>query len=184
MASIGNLYRLYQRQWTYCEAVNANWNEDLHTAGFIIDANPQSAKLRHYLPAIMVCSPMRMQQIRLGQCRWWRKQPNQWSYRHVAVLNGSATSFNNQNTAKTDVMVWRLLIWKVVSRKTTRLKHPWKWRETNINRQFCRWLEYAQVDLQKSKNEVVADGNDSAPWPRQSGMQKATCSMTSRSLQC
>ncbi|MCX9842522.1 hypothetical protein NNE08_24220 [Escherichia coli] len=39
----------------------------------------------------------------------------------------------------------------------------------------------AQVDLQKSKNEVVADGNDSATMTATVRDAKATCSMTSRS---
>ncbi len=181
MVSIRQPIPLYQRQWAYCEAVNAKLEWRLHTAGFIIDANPQSAKIATLLPAIMVCSPMRMQQTPSRSIRWWRKQPNQWSYRHICGIKRSATSFNNQNTAKTDVNGLALLIWKVVSRKTIRLKSPLKMRETNVNRQFCRRLEYRAGWLQKSKNEVVADGNDSATMTAQFGMQKATCSMTSRS---
>ncbi|MFP1559071.1 hypothetical protein ACLB1T_30615 [Escherichia coli] len=43
-----------------------NLNEDLHTAGFIMTPTRSQQKLRHYLPAIMVCSPMRMQQTPSG----------------------------------------------------------------------------------------------------------------------
>ncbi len=161
-----------------------NWNEDLHTAGFIIDATRSQRKLRHYLPAIMVCSPWECSKHRLGQCRWWGKQPNHDHTVTFAVLNGSATSFNNQTPQKRMLMVWRLLIWKVVSRRQHGWSHPWKWRETNVNRQFVGDSSTAQVDLQKSKNEVVVTAMTAPQWPRQSGMQKATCQWRQGHLQC
>ncbi len=182
MASIRRPIPPIQRQWTYCEAINAKLEWRFASAGFIIDANPQSAKIATLSAAIMVCSPMRMQQTPSRSMSLWRKQPNQWSYRHVCGIKRIATSFNNQNTAKTDVNGLATFIWKVVSRKTTRLKSPLKMAWTNVNRQFCRRLEYRAGWSAESKNEVVADGNDSVTMTATVGMQKATCSMTSWSL--
>lgn len=80
-----------------------------------------------------------------------------------AVLSGSATSFNNQNTAKTDVN--GLATFELKSSKqednTVEVTLENGVKQTLIV-SFVGDSSTAQVDLQKSKNEVVADGNDSA----------------------
>ncbi|HDQ0795707.1 TPA: Ig-like domain-containing protein, partial [Escherichia coli] len=80
-----------------------------------------------------------------------------------AVLSGSATSFNNQNTAKTDVN--GLATFDLKSSKqednTVEVTLENGVKQTLII-SFVGDSSTAQVDLQKSKNEVVADGNDSA----------------------
>ncbi|ENH6347983.1 Ig-like domain-containing protein, partial [Escherichia coli] len=80
-----------------------------------------------------------------------------------AVLSGSATSFNNQNTAKTDVN--GLATFDLKSSKqednTVEVTLENGVKQTLIV-SFVGDSSTAQVDLQKSKNEVVADGNDSA----------------------
>ncbi|MGG7400402.1 Ig-like domain-containing protein, partial [Escherichia coli] len=79
-----------------------------------------------------------------------------------AVLSGSATSFNNQNTAKTDVN--GLATFDLKSSKqednTVEVTLENGVKQTLIV-SFVGDSSTAQVDLQKSKNEVVADGNDS-----------------------
>ncbi len=80
-----------------------------------------------------------------------------------AVLSGSATSFNNQNTAKTDVN--GLATFDLKSSKqednTVEVTLENGVKQTLIV-SFVGDSSTAQVELQKSKNEVVADGNDSA----------------------
>ncbi|SQD04691.1 adhesin [Escherichia coli] len=80
-----------------------------------------------------------------------------------AVLSGSATCFNNQNTAKTDVN--GLATFDLKSSKqednTVEVTLENGVKQTLIV-SFVGDSSTAQVDLQKSKNEVVADGNDSA----------------------
>ncbi|MBK1744910.1 MAG: inverse autotransporter adhesin YeeJ, partial [Escherichia coli] len=80
-----------------------------------------------------------------------------------AVLSGSATCFNNQNTAKTDVN--GLATFDLKSSKqednTVEVTLENGVKQTLIV-SFVGDSSTAQVELQKSKNEVVADGNDSA----------------------
>ncbi|MGG7376342.1 Ig-like domain-containing protein, partial [Escherichia coli] len=79
-----------------------------------------------------------------------------------AVLSGSATSFNNQNTAKTDVNGLATFDLKSSKQEDNTVKVT---LENGVKQtlivSFVGDSSTAQVDLQKSKNEVVADGNDS-----------------------
>ncbi|HGU4540439.1 TPA: inverse autotransporter adhesin YeeJ [Escherichia coli] len=117
-----------------------NWNEDLHTAGFIIDANPQSAKI-----ATLSASN------------------NGVLANENAANTGSATCFNNQNTAKTDVNGLATFDLKSSKQEDNTVEVTLEnGVKQTLNVSFVGDSSTAQVDLQKSKNEVVADGNDSA----------------------
>ena len=80
-----------------------------------------------------------------------------------AVLSGSATSFNNQNTAKTDVNGLATFDLKSSKQEDNTVEVTLEnGMKQTLNVSFVGDSSTAQVDLQKSKNEVVADGNDSA----------------------
>ncbi|EIX7443696.1 Ig-like domain-containing protein [Escherichia coli] len=141
-----------------------NWNEDLHTAGFIIDANPQSAKIAT-LPASnngVLANENAANTVSVNVADEGSNPINDHTFT-FAVLSGSATSFNNQNTAKTDVN--GLATFDLKSSKqednTVEVTLENGVKQTLIV-SFVGDSSTAQVDLQKSKNEVVADGNDSA----------------------
>lgn len=141
-----------------------NWNEDLHTAGFIIDANPQSAKIAT-LPASnngVLANENAANTVSVNVADEGSNPINDHTVT-FAVLSGSATSFNNQNTAKTDVN--GLATFDLKSSKqednTVEVTLENGVKQTLII-SFVGDSSTAQVDLQKSKNEVVADGNDSA----------------------
>ncbi|MCA7282049.1 Ig-like domain-containing protein [Escherichia coli] len=141
-----------------------NWNEDLHTAGFIIDANPQSAKIAT-LPASnngVLANENAANTVSVNVADEGSNPINDHTVT-FAVLSGSATSFNNQNTAKTDVN--GLATFDLKSSKqednTVEVTLENGVKQTLIV-SFVGDSSTAQVDLQKSKNEVVADGNDSA----------------------
>lgn len=140
-----------------------NWNEDLHTAGFIIDANPQSAKIAT-LSASNNGVPANENAANTVSVNVADEGSNPINDHTVtfAVLSGSATSFNNQNTAKTDVN--GLATFDLKSSKqednTVEVTLENGVKQTLIV-SFVGDSSTAQVDLQKSKNEVVADGNDS-----------------------
>ncbi|HFI9737143.1 TPA: Ig-like domain-containing protein [Escherichia coli] len=141
-----------------------NWNEDLHTAGFIIDANPQSAKIAT-LPASnngVLANENAANTVSVNVADEGSNPINNHTVT-FAVLSGSATSFNNQNTAKTDVN--GLATFDLKSSKqednTVEVTLENGVKQTLIV-SFVGDSSTAQVDLQKSKNEVVADGNDSA----------------------
>lgn len=120
------------------DLLRSYWNEDLHTAGFIIDANPQSAKIATLSASNngVLANENAANTVSVNVADEGSNPINDHTVT-FAVLSGSATSFNNQNTAKNGVK--QTLIVSFVGDSST-----------------------AQVDLQKSKNEVVADGNDSA----------------------
>ncbi len=88
-----------------------NWNEDLHTAGFIIDANPQSAKIATLSASNngVLANENAANTVSVNVADEGSNPINDHTVT-FAVLSGSATSFNNQNTAKRMLMVWRLLI--------------------------------------------------------------------------
>ncbi|MEK1923760.1 Ig-like domain-containing protein [Escherichia coli] len=141
-----------------------NWNEDLHTAGFIIDANPQSAKIATLSASNngMLANENAANTVSVNVADEGSNPINDHTVT-FAVLNGSATSFNNQNTAKTDVN--GLATFDLKSSKqednTVEVTLENGVKQTLIV-SFVGDSSTAQVDLQKSKNEVVADGNDSA----------------------
>ena len=140
-----------------------NWNEDLHTAGFIIDANPQSAKIATLSASNngVLANENAANTVSVNVADEGSNPINDHTVT-FAVLNGSATSFNNQNTAKTDVN--GLATFDLKSSKqednTVEVTLENGVKQTLIV-SFVGDSSTAQVDLQKSKNEVVADGNDS-----------------------
>ncbi len=141
-----------------------NWNEDLHTAGFIIDANPQSAKIATLSASNngVHANENAANTVSVNVADEGSNPINDHTVT-FAVLSGSATSFNNQNTAKTDVN--GLATFDLKSSKqednTVEVTLENGVKQTLIV-SFVGDSSTAQVDLQKSKNEVVADGNDSA----------------------
>ncbi len=141
-----------------------NWNEDLHTAGFIIDANPQSAKIATLSASNngVLANENAANTVSVNVADEGSNPINDHTVT-FAVLSGSATSFNNQNTAKTDVN--GLANFDLKSSKqednTVEVTLENGVKQTLIV-SFVGDSSTAQVDLQKSKNEVVADGNDSA----------------------
>ncbi len=141
-----------------------NWNEDLHTAGFIIDANPQSAKIATLSASNngVLANENAANTVSVNVADEGSNPINNHTVT-FAVLSGSATSFNNQNTAKTDVN--GLATFDLKSSKqednTVEVTLENGVKQTLIV-SFVGDSSTAQVELQKSKNEVVADGNDSA----------------------
>ncbi len=141
-----------------------SWNEDLHTAGFIIDANPQSAKIATLSASNngVLANENAANTVSVNVADEGSNPINDHTVT-FAVLSGSATSFNNQNTAKTDVN--GLATFDLKSSKqednTVEVTLENGVKQTLIV-SFVGDSSTAQVDLQKSKNEVVADGNDSA----------------------
>ncbi len=141
-----------------------NWNEDLHTAGFIIDANPQSEKIATLSASNngVLANENAANTVSVNVADEGSNPINDHTVT-FAVLSGSATSFNNQNTAKTDVN--GLATFDLKSSKqednTVEVTLENGVKQTLII-SFVGDSSTAQVDLQKSKNEVVADGNDSA----------------------
>lgn len=141
-----------------------NWNEDLHTAGFIIDANPQSAKIATLSASNngVLANENAANTVSVNVADEGSNPINDHTVT-FAVLSGSATSFNNQNTAKTDVN--GLATFDLKSSKqednTVEVILENGVKQTLIV-SFVGDSSTAQVELQKSKNEVVADGNDSA----------------------
>ncbi|MCS7457887.1 inverse autotransporter adhesin YeeJ [Escherichia coli] len=140
-----------------------NWNEDLHTAGFIIDANPQSPKIATLSASNngVLANENAANTVSVNVADEGSNPINDHTVT-FAVLSGSATSFNNQNTAKTDVN--GLATFDLKSSKqednTVEVTLENGVKQTLIV-SFVGDSSTAQVDLQKSKNEVVADGNDS-----------------------
>lgn len=140
-----------------------NWNEDLHTAGFIIDATPQSAKIATLSASNngVLANENAANTVSVNVADEGSNPINDHTVT-FAVLSGSATSFNNQNTAKTDVN--GLATFDLKSSKqednTVEVTLENGVKQTLIV-SFVGDSSTAQVDLQKSKNEVVADGNDS-----------------------
>lgn len=140
-----------------------NWNEDLHTAGFIIDANPQSAKIATLSASNngVLANENAANTVSVNVADEGSNPINDHTVT-FAVLSGSTTSFNNQNTAKTDVN--GLATFDLKSSKqednTVEVTLENGVKQTLIV-SFVGDSSTAQVDLQKSKNEVVADGNDS-----------------------
>ncbi|EJJ5484795.1 inverse autotransporter adhesin YeeJ [Escherichia coli] len=140
-----------------------NCNEDLHTAGFIIDANPQSAKIATLSASNngVLANENAANTVSVNVADEGSNPINDHTVT-FAVLSGSATSFNNQNTAKTDVN--GLATFDLKSSKqednTVEVTLENGVKQTLIV-SFVGDSSTAQVDLQKSKNEVVADGNDS-----------------------
>lgn len=140
-----------------------NWNEDLHTAGFIIDANPQSAKIATLSASNngVLANENAANTVSVNVADEGSNPINDHTVT-FAVLSGSATSFNNQNTAKTDVN--GLATFDLKSSKqednTVEVTLENGVKQTLIV-SFVGDSSTAQVDLQKSKNEVVANGNDS-----------------------
>lgn len=140
-----------------------NWNEDLHTAGFIIDANPQPAKIATLSASNngVLANENAANTVSVNVADEGSNPINDHTVT-FAVLSGSATSFNNQNTAKTDVN--GLATFDLKSSKqednTVEVTLENGVKQTLIV-SFVGDSSTAQVDLQKSKNEVVADGNDS-----------------------
>ncbi|EFM8026362.1 inverse autotransporter adhesin YeeJ [Escherichia coli] len=141
-----------------------NWNEDLHTAGFIIDANPQSAKIATLSASNngVLANENAANTVSVNVADEGSNPINDHTVT-FAVLSGSATSFNNQNTAKTDIN--GLATFDLKSSKqednTVEVTLENGVKQTLIV-SFVGDSSTAQVELQKSKNEVVADGNDSA----------------------
>lgn len=141
-----------------------NWNEDLHTAGFIIDANPQSAKIATLSASNngVLANENAANTVSVNVADEGSNPINDHTVT-FAILSGSATSFNNQNTAKTDVN--GLATFDLKSSKqednTVEVTLENGVKQTLIV-SFVGDSSTAQVELQKSKNEVVADGNDSA----------------------
>ncbi|HBD3367975.1 TPA: Ig-like domain-containing protein [Escherichia coli] len=141
-----------------------NWNEDLHTAGFIIDANPQSAKIATLSASNngVLANENAANTVSVNVADEGSNPINDHTVT-FAVLSGSTTSFNNQNTAKTDVN--GLATFDLKSSKqednTVEVTLENGVKQTLIV-SFVGDSSTAQVDLQKSKNEVVADGNDCA----------------------
>lgn len=140
-----------------------NWNEDLHTAGFIIDANPQSAKIATLSASNngVLANENAANTVSVNVADEGSNPINDHTVT-FAVLSGSATSFNNQNTAKTDVNGLATFDLKSSKQEVNTVKVT---LENGVKQtlivSFVGDSSTAQVDLQKSKNEVVADGNDS-----------------------
>ncbi|EIN0460320.1 inverse autotransporter adhesin YeeJ [Escherichia coli] len=141
-----------------------NWNEDLHTAGFIIDANPQSAKIATLSASNngVLANENAANTVSVNVADEGSNPINDHTVT-FAVLSGSATSFNNQNTAKTDVNGLATFDLKSSKQEDNAVEVT---LENGVKQtlivSFVGDSSTAQVDLQKSKNEVVADGNDSA----------------------
>lgn len=141
-----------------------NWNEDLHTAGFIIDANPQSAKIATLSASNngVLANENAANTVSVNVADEGSNPINDHTVT-FAVLSGSATSFNNQNTAKTDVNGLATFDLKSSKQEDNTVEVT---LENGVKKtliiSFVGDSSTAQVDLQKSKNEVVADGNDSA----------------------
>ncbi|EFK3320599.1 inverse autotransporter adhesin-like protein YeeJ [Escherichia coli] len=141
-----------------------NWNEDLHTAGFIIDANPQSAKIATLSASNngVLANENAANTVSVNVADEGSNPINDHTVT-FAVLSGSATSFNNQNTAKTDVNGLATFALKSSKQEDNTVEVT---LENGVKQtlivSFVGDSSTAQVDLQKSKNEVVADGNDSA----------------------
>lgn len=141
-----------------------NWNEDLHTAGFIIDANPQSEKIATLSASNngVLANENAANTVSVNVADEGSNPINDHTVT-FAVLSGSATSFNNQNTAKTDVNVLATFDLKSSKQEDNTVEVT---LENGVKQtliiSFVGDSSTAQVDLQKSKNEVVADGNDSA----------------------
>ncbi len=140
-----------------------NWNEDLHTAGFIIDANPQSAKIATLSASNngVLANENAANTVSVNVADEGSNPINDHTVT-FAVLSGSATSFNNQNTAKTDVNGLATFDLKSSKQEDNTIEVT---LENGVKQtlivSFVGDSSTAQVDLQKSKNEVVADGNDS-----------------------
>ncbi len=140
-----------------------NWNEDLHTAGFIIDANPQSAKIATLSASNngVLANENAANTVSVNVADEGSNPINDHTVT-FAVLSGSATSFNNQNTAKTDVNGLATFDLKSSKQEVNTVEVT---LENGVKQtlivSFVGDSSTAQVDLQKSKNEVVADGNDS-----------------------
>ncbi|HDJ7933598.1 TPA: Ig-like domain-containing protein [Escherichia coli] len=163
------VYKATYTAYTRGSGLNAkllmqNWNEDLHTAGFIIDANPQSAKIATLSASNngVLANENAANTVSVNVADEGSNPINDHTVT-FAVLSGSATSFNNQNTAKTDVN--GLATFDLKSSKqednTVEVTLENGVKQTLIV-SFVGDSSTAQIDLQKSKNEVVADGNDSA----------------------
>lgn len=141
-----------------------NWNEDLHTAGFIIDANPQSAKIATLSASNngVLANENAANTVSVNVADEGSNPINDHTVT-FAVLSGSATSFNNQNTAKTDVNGLATFDLKSSKQEDNTVEVT---LENGVKQTFIVSFvgdsSTAQVELQKSKNEVVADGNDSA----------------------
>ncbi|ENJ2317698.1 Ig-like domain-containing protein [Escherichia coli] len=163
------IYKATYTAYTRGSGLNAkllmqNWNEDLHTAGFIIDANPQSAKIATLSASNngVLANENAANTVSVNVADEGSNPINDHTVT-FAVLSGSATSFNNQNTAKTDVN-------GLANFDLKSSKHEDNTVEVTLENGVKQTLivsfvgdsSTAQVDLQKSKNEVVADGNDSA----------------------
>ena len=141
-----------------------NWNEDLHTAGFIIDANPQSAKIATLSASNngVFANENAANTVSVNVADEGSNPINDHTVT-FAVLSGSATSFNNQNTAKTDVNGLATFDLKSSKQEDNTVEVTLEnGVKQTLNVSFVGDSSTAQVDLQKSKNEVVADGNDSA----------------------
>ena len=163
------IYKATYTAYTRGSGLNAkllmqNWNEDLHTAGFIIDANPQSAKIATLSASNngVLANENAANTVSVNVADEGSNPINDHTVTFT-VLSGSATSFNNQNTAKTDVN--GLATFDLKSSKqednTVEVTLENGVKQTLIV-SFVGDSSTAQIDLQKSKNEVVADGNDSA----------------------
>ena len=141
-----------------------SWNEDLHTAGFIIDANPQSAKIATLSASNngVLANENAANTVSVNVADEGSNPINDHTVT-FAVLSGSATSFNNQNTAKTDVNGLATIDLKSSKQEDNTVEVT---LENGVKQtlivSFVGDSSTAQVELQKSKNEVVADGNDSA----------------------
>lgn len=141
-----------------------NWNEDLHTAGFIIDANPQSAKIATLSASNngVLANENAANTVSVNVAYEGSNPINDHTVT-FAVLSGSATCFNNQNTAKTDVNGLATFDLKSSKQEDNTVEVTLEnGVKQTLNVSFVGDSSTAQVDLQKSKNEVVADGNDSA----------------------
>ncbi|EID9762161.1 inverse autotransporter adhesin YeeJ [Escherichia coli] len=141
-----------------------NWNEDLHTAGFIIDANPQSAKIVTLSASNngVLANENAANTVSVNVADEGSNPINDHTVT-FAVLSGSATCFNNQNTAKTDVNGLATFDLKSSKQEDNTVEVTLEnGVKQTLNVSFVGDSSTAQVDLQKSKNEVVADGNDSA----------------------
>ena len=141
-----------------------NWNEDLHTAVFIIDANPQSAKIATLSASNngVLANENAANTVSVNVADEGSNPINDHTVT-FAVLSGSATPFNNQNTAKTDGNGLATFDLKSSKQEDNTVEVT---LENGVKQSlivsFIGDSSTAQVDLQKSKNEVVADGNDSA----------------------
>ena len=141
-----------------------NWNEDLHTAGFIIDANPQSAKIATLSASNngVLANENAANTVSVNVADEGSNPINDHTVT-FAVLSGSATCFNNQNTAKTDVNGLATFDLKSSKQEDNTVEVTLEnGVKQTLNVSFVGDSSTAQVNPQKSKNEVVADGNDSA----------------------